>query len=223
MSPNRSVLTIPGPTPACLRVSVRPATRGSSGSPVTAIHSNDGGLAERVRVHALDEEGGFVDVRDEHRGLLAGDAEQHLVGEPLDHRVQVAQVGDVRPERLGLPGLVQLALRQLPVERHLHPLGDVVLLQVVRRQHREPLHQVVRRREGEHLAVVVDVQGGAGEVQGLTGERLGRGEQVRARRRVAARRRLAGRRPRRAGRRGSHRPRSPRRSTDPRSSRRAGP
>ena len=140
---------------------------------------NDGRLPERVRVHPLDEEHGFLDVCDQHRGLLAGDAEQHLVGEPLDHRVQVAQVGDVRPERLGLPGLVQLALRQLPVERHLHPLGDVVLLQVVRRQDREPLHQVVRRLEGEHLAVVVDVQRGAGEVQGLTGERLGRGEQFR--------------------------------------------
>ena len=54
-----------------------------------------------------------------------------------------------------------------------------MLLQVVRRQDREPLHQVVRRLEGEHLAVVVDVQRGAGEVQGLTGERLGRGEQFR--------------------------------------------
>ena len=39
MSPNWSVLTMPGPTPACLSVSVRSATRGSSGSPVTAIHS----------------------------------------------------------------------------------------------------------------------------------------------------------------------------------------
>ena len=139
---------------------------------------HDSGLAERVRVHALDEEHRLGDIREEHRRLLAGDAEQHLVGEPLDHRVQVAQVSDVRPQGLGLPGLVQLALGQLAVEGHLHPLGDVVLLQVGRRQHHEPLHQVLRRLEGEHLAVVADVQRGAGEAQGLTGERLGRGEQL---------------------------------------------
>ena len=202
---------------------MRSATRGSSGSPVTAIHCTTVGWPSAFEYTPWTRKTGSVDVRDQHRGLLAGDAEQHLVGEPLDHRVQVAQVGDVRPERLGLPGLVQLALGQRAVERHLHPLGDVVLPQVVRRQDREPLHQVVRRREGEHLAVVVDAQRGAGEAQGLTGERLRRGEQLRYVGARAARRRRAGHRPRPSGRRGSHRPRSPRRSTHPRSCPRGGP
>ena len=168
---------------------------------------HDGGLAERVGVDALDEEDRLGDVRDEHRGLLAGDAEQHLVGEPLDHRVQVAQVGDVRPERLGLPGLVELALGQLPVEGHLHPLGDVVLLQVGRRQDRRaaaPGRPAARRRASRRRRRRAAPGRRSPGPRGRTPRSR---RTARARRRAAARRRRAGRRRRRAGRRGSHRPR----------------
>ena len=101
-----------GPTFARWRASVMSSTRGLAGQAGDRHPLDDRGLAEGVGVDALDEEGRLVDVGDQHRGLLAGDAEQHLVGQPLDHRVQVGQVGDLGPERLGLPGLVELALRE---------------------------------------------------------------------------------------------------------------
>ena len=93
--------------------------------------------------------------------------------------MQVAEIGDVWPEGLGLPRFVEFALRQVPVERHLHPLGDVVPLQVGRRERLEALNEVLRRGEGEHLAVVVDVQVGTGEAQRLPSEPLGVLEQLR--------------------------------------------
>jgi len=51
--------------------------------------------------------------------------------------------------------------------------------QVGRGQHGQPLYQVIWRGEGEHLAVVVDVQAGCGLSEGGTSELLGRREEAR--------------------------------------------
>jgi len=144
-----------------------------------------GRLAAAVRVDALQQEQRRADIRDDHRRLVAAEADQHLVDQPLDHRMLAGEVQHLRPQRVGaLPGPSQHLLGDVPVCGEPQPLQYPLLGQVALREHLQPPGQVPGGHEADQpmLRLPPDVQLGLRVVkrlpERLVQERLVRAEQA---------------------------------------------